>query len=128
MIKLATDFPSDSVRIDDCGFKYLDVWYQVHSEYIVLADSEHLNKLYAVIRVNPTTHQIVSEQYLNDRMKVMVMRRLMGFSHLERSFNDAAAREIEILQLEYNDGESGELDMHPEFGQMIFCMDDELYL
>ena len=128
MIKLATDFPSDSVRIDDLGFKYLDVWYQVHSEYIVFADGEHLNKLYAVIRVNPTTHQIVSEQYLNERMKVMVMRRLMGFSHLERSFNDAAAREIEILQLEYNDGESGELDMHPEFGQMIFCMDDELYL
>lgn len=128
MIKLATDFPSDSVRIDDLGFKYLDVWYQVHSEYIVFADSEHLNKLYAVIRVDPATHQIVSEQYLNDRMKVMIMRRLMGFNFFERTFHEAVLREVEILQLEYNEGESGELDVHPEFGQMIFCMDDELYL
>lgn len=127
MLEVTKNFDQSKLTQEEIYAKELSVWYQVHSNYILFASDYELTELYAIIQTDMKERKIVAESYTNDKIKAAVMSRIMRFDDLS-NFEDAVIREIETMQKEYDDGESGELPVHEQFGQAIFWMDDSLYL
>lgn len=106
-----------------------ELWYQTHSNFIVLSETSELGTQLAVIEVDLTTSRIVSEEYTDETVKNAIERYLRCFYDNDTSsktFEELVIAEITTMQKEYDAGESGELDVHSNFGQTTFYCDFEV--
>lgn len=100
-----------------------DVWYQTHSKFLLIAKDESLEELFAVIKVNDDMTRIEEAVYGSEDVKEYVAA-LMRRNRDESTLEEQVIAELKLMQLEYEEGASGTLDVHELFGQTTFYCDE----